>query len=98
MVTRLAGRPAGTSGDDIDGSLVGIGAGAFLEVGAGVTGLAAAGILDHRRRQAAGETKVSVHQEGAFVVMAVAAEDEIHAVAFDDGHDVLSHGELPGSK
>jgi hypothetical protein len=50
-----------------------------------------AAVADHRRHQRRREPVVAVEQHAAFVVVAVAAEHQIHAGRFQHRQDVLPH-------
>ena len=76
------------SADHIDCAAIGADAAGGFAIG---RLLAQAGIQDHARGEAAGETVVPVEQAGAFIDVAVTAEHEVHPVAFQDRHRVLAH-------
>src|SRR5947207_2391814 len=87
MVERTAGDLAAAAANGIDDAL----ALGVLVVSAGVFFATAAGIDLHGGGEGGGEAIVAIQKIGAFEVMAVAVEDDIDAVRFEDGQDVAAN-------
>lgn len=74
--------PAGTACYYVNGAKVSLGSVHLLDVRAGVVGSAAAGIKLHGVAKVGGIAVVTAQEVGAFVNVAMAAEDEVDAIRF----------------